>query len=382
MDKKELDMLRALPLDVKVAKSKLRIEEFVRFMGEDNVYISFSGGKDSTVLLHITRSLYPNLTAVFSNTGLEFPEVVEFAKNELVNFDENVTFEDISKERNCSVKMLQKLNKVERASELQLNDHQRVIRVPRFNLVEVRPKKTFKQVIEEDGYPMISKLTARMIHDCQNPTPRNLKTRTLYMSDYYIDEVTGLPDPTRKNPRFKIPEKWRYLVNSPYKFSNKCCAYLKHRPIADYEKESKKRPIVGTMAAESKLRETSYLKNGCNQFMPKKEICAPLGFWTENDILEYIKVNNLEYASVYGDIVETNEEVCGRKQFTTTGEKRTGCVFCGFGVHLEKGENRYQRLERTHPQLHTYCMENLGFRELCEYMGIEHSLKKEDNKEK
>ena len=57
------------------------------------------------------------------------------------------------------------------------------------------------------------------------------------------------------------------------------------------------------------------------------------------------------------------------------------CVFCGFGVHLEKGENRYQRLERTHPQLHDYCMNKLGFKEVCEYMGIKYSNKEREKEE-
>ena len=57
------------------------------------------------------------------------------------------------------------------------------------------------------------------------------------------------------------------------------------------------------------------------------------------------------------------------------------CVFCGFGVHLEKGENRYQRLERTHPQLHDYCMNKLGFKEVCEYMGIKYSNKEREIEE-
>ena len=46
------------------------------------------------------------------------------------------------------------------------------------------------------------------------------------------------------------------------------------------------------------------------------------------------------------------------------------CVYCGFGVHLEKEPNRYQRLEQTHPQLYNYCMDKLGFKEVCEYMNI------------
>ena len=124
MDKKELTMLQALPLDIKIAKSKLRIEEFVRTLGgTDKVYISFSGGKDSTVLLDLVRSVYPDIEGVFSNTGLEFPELVEFVKTK-----ENITM--------------------------------------------VRPKKSFKQVIEQEGYPIISKKTSRMLKDLQNPTEK------------------------------------------------------------------------------------------------------------------------------------------------------------------------------------------------------------------
>lgn len=111
MDKKELDMLRALPLDIKIAKSKLRIEEFVRYMGQENVYISFSGGKDSTVLLHLVRSLYPDLPAVFSNTGLEFPEVVEFAKFERV-YTKKESFEVLAEKYNTTVKHFKKLIKL------------------------------------------------------------------------------------------------------------------------------------------------------------------------------------------------------------------------------------------------------------------------------
>ena len=84
MNKDELIMLQHLPLDIKIAKSKIRIEEWVRYWGEDKCYISFSGGKDSTVLLNIVRQLYPDIPAVFVDTGLEYPEVKQFIKNFLI----------------------------------------------------------------------------------------------------------------------------------------------------------------------------------------------------------------------------------------------------------------------------------------------------------
>lgn len=316
MNLQELKMLQALPLEIKVAKSKLRIEEFIRYMGEDRVYISFSGGKDSTVLLHLVRSLYPNIEGVFSNTGLEFPELVQFVKTK-----ENIKI--------------------------------------------VRPKKNFKQVIEEEGYPIISKKTARMIHDCQNPTSKNEKSRKLYLSDFALDQEGNYTN--IKNNSFKIAKKWRKLINSPFKVSHKCCDYLKKNPIKDYEKETGKKAIIGTMANESKMRQASYLKTGCNSFKEKKESCIPMGFWTEQDILEYIVVNKLEYASVYGDIIKNS-----KGKWITTGEQRTGCVFCGFFAKEQQITERLLRLEKTHPKLHKYSMEKLGFSEVYEFLGIKY----------
>ena len=44
------------------------------------VYVSFSGGKDSTVLAHLVHDLFPEVPLVFSNTGLEYPEIQAFAR--------------------------------------------------------------------------------------------------------------------------------------------------------------------------------------------------------------------------------------------------------------------------------------------------------------
>lgn len=90
-----------------------------------------------------------------------------------------------------------------------------------------------------------------------------------------------------------------------------------------------------------------------------------MSFWTEQDVLQYIKLNEIPIASVYGDVVETD-----KGKLTTTGCHRTGCVFCAFGAHLEKEPNRFQRLKQTHPQLHKYCMEKLGMKQVLDFLKI------------
>lgn len=132
-----------------------------------------------------------------------------------------------------------------------------------------------------------------------------------------------------------------------------------------YAKSTDKHMIVGTTASESQRRLSTYLKYGCNVFEEKSPRSAPMSFWTDQDVLAYIKEKHLPICSVYGDIEKTE---CGH--LTTTGEARTGCMFCAFGAHLEKGENRYQRLKRTHPKLWKVCMDRFGFREVLEYIHV------------
>ena len=115
------------------------------------------------------------------------------------------------------------------------------------------------------------------------------------------------------------------------------------------------------MAEESRRRLQTWLDNGCNGFNMKSPISNPLSFWTNQDILQYIHDNNIKIASVYGEVKDSNYlsgQMCieGCEKWETTGVNRTGCMFCLFGMHLEKGETRLQRLHRTHPKLYDYCL--------------------------
>lgn len=158
--------------------------------------------------------------------------------------------------------------------------------------------------------------------------------------------------------------KWMPLVSVDFLISEKCCDVMKKMPAHDFQKATGKVPIIATMTYESKLRQDSWLHNGCNAFETKEPKSKPISFWTEQDVLQYIKQNNLPIASIYGDVVYMDklglkyQETlcdCGNK-LCTTGCNRTGCIFCGFGCHLEKGESRFQRLKRTHPKQYNYCM--------------------------
>lgn len=155
---------------------------------------------------------------------------------------------------------------------------------------------------------------------------------------------------------------------------------MKKNPTLKYEKETGRKPFVGMMASESRKRKMAWIKTGCNAFEKGRAQSSPLAFWTEQDILEYIQANDLRVASVYGGIVETGEKIERMDGIhiglTTDGVKRTGCMFCGFGVHLEKYPNRFQRMKETHPKIHDYCTRpieegGLGMREVLGFIGVE-----------
>ena len=136
-----------------------------------------------------------------------------------------------------------------------------------------------------------------------------------------------------------------------------------------YEKKNNFYPIIANMAEESLLRRQSWIRFGCNAFESKRPKSNPMSFWTEQDVLRYIQVMDIPIAKVYGKIA-TICNVGGRDQLITTGEKRTGCMFCMFGVHLEKCPNKFQRMYYTHPKQWEYCINKLNLKQVLDYFHI------------
>lgn len=147
--------------------------------------------------------------------------------------------------------------------------------------------------------------------------------------------------------------------------SHLCCSKMKKSPIQIYQRANNIVPYLGTLAEESRIRKQAWIRSGCNAFDCKNPQSTPLAFWTGQDILQYIVEYGLEIAPVYGEIVGVGKEgeeyptssmMCAGCNLKCSGVDRTGCIFCAFGFHNEKGETRFQRLARTHPRQYEYAL--------------------------
>lgn len=297
---------RSLPLEGKVAMTRERIRAWYEHW-DGMVFAAFSGGKDSRVLIDIIWEMYPDVPAVHVSTGLEYPEIEDFV--------------DVLAERYPG------------------------------RVFKIRPKLTFLQVITKYGFPVVSKKVSRMLRILREhrDDPKWANSYRLY--------ATGIRSDGEFSKNSKIPEKWRKLIEAPFKISELCCDHLKKEPLLRYERETGRKPITGMMIEEGGLRSAHVTQ--CNNFKKNHAISSPMLFWTNGDVWEYIRSRGLDYCPIY------DPHPSG-----APGECRTGCMFCMFGVHLEQEPNRFQRMARTHPQLHSYCMDRLGMRQVLNFIGV------------
>ena len=183
-----LQELQALPLKLKVRLTQQRIREWVSEFGTDGVYVSFSGGKDSTVLLHIVRELYPDIPAVFCDTGLEYPEIRQFVK----------TWD---------------------------------------NVVWLKPKKNFFQVCEEYGFPLISKEVSECVYGARKYLTSVIKEQNA-LTDRQTDRQTRSTLTITNGVNYVDLESLRNPSRGGY--DNK---YRKLRGISEYSRDNSATPI-------------------------------------------------------------------------------------------------------------------------------------------
>ena len=308
----ELAIRQKLPLELKENITLRRIAEWIDVHGEECVYVSYSGGKDSVVTAHLTHRVNPNIPLVFCDTTLELPEIRSFAMNNPL-------------------------------------------------VTTIKPKRTVREVLTKYGYPVVSKDVSNKIY----------KFRKNNLTDSYRDMLLN---GCEKGTMGKIPDCHKYLIDTDFVSSAHCCSIMKKQPFHAYEKKTGRIAcITGEMASESLNRRQQYMKYGCNAFDRKQgPKSTPIGFWTEQDVLEYILKYNVDISSAYGDVV------CENGKLTTTGEKRTGCIFCLYGLQYDP--DRFKRLKEKHPDLYDYCMRGGKHNENGEWvphqgLGMEHVIK-------
>ena len=300
--RQDLSTMQAWPLERKIRVTQAKIIEWYQHYG-GRIVISFSGGKDSLVLLDLARRAFPDIPAVFVDTGLEYPEIRDFVR----------TFP---------------------------------------NVTWLRPKIPFPKVIERYGYPVVSKDVAKRIYYARKG------------SEWAIRHLNGQNKDGTSSKFNERYMKWRFLLDAPFPVSDYCCDVMKKVPLHRYARESGRMPVVGTMACESERRQIAYLKTGCNAFHTKEPKSQPMSFWMESDVLAYLRMTDIPYAPIYGQIIED------RGRLITTGVRRTGCMFCMFGVHLDKKPNKFQLMALTHPKQYDYCINKLGCGRVLDYIGV------------
>lgn len=174
-------------------KIKLAENEIIKHynLNNGNIFISFSGGKDSTVLRHVALKLYPNLKTVFSDTTNELAEIYTFIKNQ-------------------------------------------------DNVIWVKPTITFVESVKKHGFPLVSKEVSHYVWQLKNI--KTEKTRNIRMHG-------------NAKGNGKVPEKWKFLARQPFNLNNKCCQRLKKDPLTKWAKKNNNaKPIIAIMYGESMLR--------------------------------------------------------------------------------------------------------------------------------
>ena len=329
----QMAAMQALPYEVKIKRAELRAREYMEKLDDMGLEAHVSvGGLDSIVLLVFLRRI-----------GIDVPAISVSA------------LED---------KSIQRVHK-------------------ELGVVSLAPGKPKVQILQEYGFPVISKKIAGRIDTLQHPTEKNKTVRHAI-----ITGECGEQGHFAKNSRMKLPQKWLELfagyenenegVNyqiAPFLVSNKCCLYMKEMPCERWAKEHNSRPFLGLMASEGGQREEALTEHGCNYFGKGVIRSAPFAPFLRQDLLQLALSLDVPVPEIYGEISRKPDGT-----LYTTGAQRTGCSMCGFGIHLEQRPHRFDQLRARNPKEWEFWMyrcctdpetgEKYGWGRVLDYIGV------------
>ena len=339
----EFHAKQRLPYQAKLEYAENRAMEFLRECGRRglNTYVSV-GGLDSITLFQFLRSI-----------GIDSPGVS-------VSFIEDKTVREVHKE---------------------------------LGIIGLTPLKkkgggvwTKQAVLQEVGFPILSKIAAHRIHQLMNPTERNLRSRKTFMTGW-VEKKDGT---MYFSERSKLANKWLKIFagnsndvfgtdyTSPdFPVSDRCCYYLKEAPLKKYSLENNSVPYMGLMGVEGGRREDALIGNGCNYFSEKtitSTRSCPFAIFTKNDLLQLALDLNVHVPEIYGEIAKDEDG-----NLYTTKADRTGCQMCGFGIQKQPRPHRFDLLYFENPKewefwMNEVCVdengERYGWGRVLDYIGV------------
>lgn len=331
---KEFALKQSWNYEIKKNYAHVRAREFYNECGirDLNVHISV-GGLDSITLLLFLRSIHIDVPAI-SVSSLEDKSIQEIHKQ--------------------------------------------------LGVISIKPYKSKTQVLNELGFPVVSKAKARKINLLQSS---NSEKQTFIHAIMTGD--MGKQGHFQHSDKIKLPDKWIELFGGHYQehrpdlqcriadfpVSSDCCYWMKEKPADDWAKEHNSVPYLGLMASEGGQREIGLMKNGCNYFGKNTIRSCPFAIFTRQDLLKLAVELNVPVPRIYGEIKEKPDGT-----LYTTRAQRTGCSMCGFGIHMEQRPHRFDRLYEDNPKEWEFWMyrcctdkstgEKYGWGRVLTYIGV------------
>lgn len=331
-----------VPYSVKVRMAKDRVRDFIKeaYRRGLNCHVSV-GGLDSIVLGYLIRSM-----------GYTAEEIPFVSASSL----EDISIQKVHKEMGC---------------------------------INVQPLKPKVKILQEEGFPVLSKRIANKINTIANPTEKNKTVRHAIITGECGEQGHFATDSKMKLPQTYLKlfggldeegKALGYGAPTNFKVSHKCCYYLKEAPCDNWAKEHNSVPFLGLMASEGGQRADALEEHGCNYFGKTTARSCPFAFFYHSDVVHLAVDLGVHIPEIYGE-VKISEEVneFGDHIYTTAGEQRTGCSMCGFGIQLESRPHRFDRLWERNPKewefwLNACCVdengERYGWGRVLDYIGI------------
>lgn len=253
--------------------------------------------------------------------------------------------------------------------------------------IPVKPLKSKVKVLREEGFPVLSKKIANKINTIANPTDKNKTVRHAIITGecgeqggYSTDSKMRLPKKYLKlfGGLDEEGQKLGYSAPTNFKVSHMCCYYLKEAPCDNWAKEHNSVPFLGLMASEGGQRADALEENGCNYFGETTIRSCPFAFFFHSDVVHLAVDLGVHIPEIYGDVQIRQGEF--EDEYYTTGEQRTGCSMCGFGIQLETRPHRFDRLYERNPKewdfwMNKCCVDEdgvkYGWGRVLDYISIE-----------